>query len=96
MDKSTKTDFPIKINKSTQTDFEDFPVKINKSTQPDLSSFTTPSRKNKYIDLNVTSSIEELPLKKKRKRCSGCFPNFQQNQIAHMDEGGCLYSPINP
>ena len=23
-------------------------------------------------------------------RCSGCFPTFQPNQIAHMDPGGCM------
>ena len=25
--------------------------------------------------------------------CSGCFPEYQPNQMAHMDEGGCLYCP---
>lgn len=24
-------------------------------------------------------------------RCPGCFPNFQPNQLAHMDPGGCMY-----
>ena len=24
-------------------------------------------------------------------RCPGCFPNFQPNQTAHMDPGGCMY-----
>lgn len=80
------------MDKSTQTDFEDFLVKKNKSTQTDLNDFTTPIRKNKFIDLKDNNSIVELPLKKKRKRCSGCFPNFQPNQIAHMDEYGCLYN----
>lgn len=23
--------------------------------------------------------------------CPGCFPRFQDNQMAHMDKGGCLY-----
>jgi len=23
--------------------------------------------------------------------CSGCYPVYQHNQLAHMDEGGCLY-----
>jgi len=23
--------------------------------------------------------------------CSGCFPDYQPNQLAHMDIGGCLY-----
>ena len=23
--------------------------------------------------------------------CSGCYPIYQHNQLAHMDEGGCLY-----
>jgi len=24
-------------------------------------------------------------------RCYGCFPNYQENQMAHMGPGGCLY-----
>jgi Ring finger domain len=24
-------------------------------------------------------------------RCPGCFPNFQPNQMAHMERGGCMY-----
>jgi len=23
--------------------------------------------------------------------CAGCYPIYQQNQLAHMDEGGCLW-----
>ena len=23
--------------------------------------------------------------------CSGCFPNYQPNQMAHMERGGCMY-----
>ena len=23
--------------------------------------------------------------------CSGCFPNYQYNQFAHMESGGCMY-----
>lgn len=24
-------------------------------------------------------------------KCLGCFPRFQENQMAHMDPGGCMY-----
>lgn len=24
-------------------------------------------------------------------RCTGCFPRFQENQLAHMEPGGCLW-----
>jgi len=26
--------------------------------------------------------------------CSGCYPVYQHNQMAHMEEGGCLYCPF--
>ena len=26
--------------------------------------------------------------------CSGCFPVYQYNQLAHTEEGGCLYCPF--
>lgn len=28
-------------------------------------------------------------------KCSGCFPIYQANQLAHMDPGGCLYCEDN-
>lgn len=27
-----------------------------------------------------------------RSRCSGCFPRFQENQLAHMELGGCMFT----
>ena len=38
--------------------------------------------------------LESKKKTKKRKRCSGCYPNFQPNQLAHMELGGCLYEDI--
>ena len=26
--------------------------------------------------------------------CTGCYPIYQANQLAHMDFGGCLYQPL--
>jgi hypothetical protein len=26
--------------------------------------------------------------------CSGCFPHYQENQMAHMEVGGCLYEDV--
>lgn len=28
---------------------------------------------------------------KDKKKCSGCYPYFQPNQLAHMNPNGCLY-----
>jgi len=44
------------------------------------------------------NNLEENPLKKQKcldddddkKKCSGCYPKFQPNQLAHMEPGGCL------
>lgn len=40
------------------------------------------------------SHKEEGMINVKKYFCSGCYPIYQPNQIAHMDYGGCLYNPI--
>jgi hypothetical protein len=53
-------------------------------------------RLKKDISNDVESSIFEENKSKedlvdKNKRCSGCYPIFQNNQLGHMEYGGCMY-----
>ena len=41
---------------------------------------------------NLTLEEDGIKFIKIQQCCSGCFPIFQCNQLAHMDYGGCLYN----
>ena len=38
-----------------------------------------------------TPSCPSTPTRPSKSVCPGCHPVYQPNQLAHMDEGGCLY-----
>ena len=48
---------------------------------------------NIYDDLNSEPSCcyNDVEQGTRNNRCSGCFPLYQPNQMAHMDPGGCLW-----
>ena len=41
---------------------------------------------------NLTLEEDGLQFIEAKPYCKGCYPDFQCNQLAHMDYGGCLYS----
>jgi hypothetical protein len=41
---------------------------------------------------NRNSDTEYAKETCEKKKCSGCYPTYQPNQLAHMDYGGCLYT----
>ena len=68
-------DTPLKGTPSKDTPLKDTPSKDTPSK--DTPSKDTPSK--------------DTPLKKiKISKCSGCFPDYQPNQLAHTGPGGCL------
>ncbi len=40
---------------------------------------------------NYTLEEDGLIFVKVQNYCTGCYPIFMNNQLAHMDFGGCLY-----
>ena len=58
----------------------------------DTPSKDTPSKKISFEDTPLKDTIsEDTPLKKRKiSKCSGCFPDYQPNQLAHTGPGGCL------
>ncbi len=41
---------------------------------------------------NLTLEDDGVQFIEAKHYCTGCYPIFQCNQLAHMDYGGCLYS----
>ncbi len=40
---------------------------------------------------NLTLENDGIQFIEIKPYCKGCYPDFQPNQLAHMDYGGCLY-----
>lgn len=61
---------------------------INKSSNVHVSSSI-----NKSSSADKSSNVDETSNKSSNinKKCAGCYPIYRNNQIAHMDYGGCLY-----
>lgn len=72
--------------------------KINQITYPNILVIDLTENKDKpliYIQKDYRNlSLKEDGLKfiEDRPTCSGCYPTYQCNQLAHMDYGGCLYN----
>lgn len=44
---------------------------------------------------NYTLEEDGVEFVKVQQACSGCFPIFMNNQLAHMDVNGCLHQEWN-
>ena len=65
---------------------------LNSEIIQETPSKETPSKEtpSKETPSEETPS-KETPLKKiKKSKCSGCFPDYQPNQLAHIGPNGCL------
>ena len=67
------------MNQSMDNAYENEPVVVNENIYDDLNSEPSCC----YNDLEQGS--------RNNNTCSGCFPLYQPNQMAHMDPGGCLW-----
>ncbi len=64
----------------------------------DLPSLTDNEEEDDDISINTyissdNESDNETKEEEEETRCSGCYPVYMCNQLAHMDEGGCLVTP---
>ena len=58
-----------------------------------MSQSTSPNTESCPSTPTCSSSLScpSTPTRPIKPSCPGCYPIYQPNQLAHMDEGGCLY-----